>query len=187
MLRNRELVSLLARPNFSVGEDSSVYVCAYPQHWVMSNSLWLHGWQPASLFCLLVSPGKNTRVGCNFLLQGIFRTWDQTLISYISCIGRRVLCHSALSLHCAAGCGSVPFVFSFWSSVSSDVFKKKKKKKKNFVWKLKHLELDMIQHKITDLKNLGVLCFCAAVTRNASATDSYFHLSLGPLLASEDS
>lgn len=41
MLRNRELVSLLARPNLSLGEDRgvdapgddpSVYVCAYPQH-----------------------------------------------------------------------------------------------------------------------------------------------------------
>ena len=65
--------------------------------------------------------------------------------------------------------------------------RKRKKRKKNFIWKPKHLELDMIQHKIGDLKNSGVFCLCAAVTRNASATDSYFHLSVGPLLASEDS
>jgi len=32
------------------------------------------------------SPGKNTRVGCHFLLQGIFST-------QVSCIGRRVLYH----------------------------------------------------------------------------------------------
>ena len=30
------------------------------------------------------SPGKNTGVGCHFLLQGIF----PTLMSYVSCIGR---------------------------------------------------------------------------------------------------
>ena len=114
---------------------------------ILSAESWptlrLHGWQPASLFCLLVSLGKNTGVGCSFLLQGIFWTWDQTLVSYISCIGRRLLYHSALSLHCAAGCRSVLFAFSFWSFVSLGVFKKKeKKKKKNFIWKFKLLELD---------------------------------------------
>ena len=37
------------------------------------------------------SPGKNTRVGCHALLQGIFRPRDQILFSYVSCIGRWVL------------------------------------------------------------------------------------------------
>ena len=36
------------------------------------------------------SPGKNTGVGCHALLQGIFLT--QGLNSYVSCIGRWVLC-----------------------------------------------------------------------------------------------
>ena len=31
-----------------------------------------HGLQPARLLCLWNSPGKNTEVGCHFLLQGIF-------------------------------------------------------------------------------------------------------------------
>ena len=33
-----------------------------------------HRWQPTRLLCLWGSPGKNTRVGCHFLLQGIFPT-----------------------------------------------------------------------------------------------------------------
>ena len=39
-----------------------------------SNSLWLHGLQPAKLLCPWDFPGKNTGVGCHFLLQGIFST-----------------------------------------------------------------------------------------------------------------
>ena len=37
--------------------------------------------QPASLFCLWDSPGKNTGVDCHFLLQGIFLTqgWNPGL------------------------------------------------------------------------------------------------------------
>ena len=41
---------------------------------VMSNSLRLHGLEPARLLCPWDFPGKNTRVGCYFLLQGIFPT-----------------------------------------------------------------------------------------------------------------
>ena len=41
---------------------------------VSSNSLWPHGQQPTRLLCLWDSPGKNTGVGCQFLLQGIFPT-----------------------------------------------------------------------------------------------------------------
>ena len=41
---------------------------------VMSDSLRPYGLQPASLLCPCDSPGKNTRVGCHSLLQGIFLT-----------------------------------------------------------------------------------------------------------------
>ena len=41
---------------------------------VMSNSLQPPGLQPARLLCPWDSPGKNTGVGCHFLLQGIFPT-----------------------------------------------------------------------------------------------------------------
>ena len=41
---------------------------------VESDSLQLHGQQPARLLCLWDFSGKNTGVGCQFLLQGIFPT-----------------------------------------------------------------------------------------------------------------
>ena len=40
----------------------------------MSDSLRPRGLQPARLLCPWDSPGKNTGVGCHFLLQGIFPT-----------------------------------------------------------------------------------------------------------------
>ena len=43
----------------------------------MSNSLQLHDLGPTRLLCLWDSPGKNTRVGCHALLQGIFPTQGQ--------------------------------------------------------------------------------------------------------------
>ena len=41
---------------------------------VRSDSLGPHGLQATSLLCSWNSPGKNTGVGCHFLLQGIFLT-----------------------------------------------------------------------------------------------------------------
>ena len=38
-------------------------------------------------------PGKNTGVGCHFLLQGIFSPRNQTRVSCIFCIGRQILYH----------------------------------------------------------------------------------------------
>ena len=43
-------------------------------HSVLSDSLRPHGLQPIKLLCPWDSPGKNTRVGCHFLLQGVFPT-----------------------------------------------------------------------------------------------------------------
>ena len=40
----------------------------------MSNSVQPHRLQPTRLCCPWDSPGKNTGVGCHFLLQGIFPT-----------------------------------------------------------------------------------------------------------------
>ena len=36
---------------------------------VMSDSVWPHRWKPTRLCCPWDSPGKNTGVGCHFLLQ----------------------------------------------------------------------------------------------------------------------
>ena len=41
-------------------------------HSVMSDSLRSHGPQPTRLLCPWDSPGKNTGMGCHFLLQEIF-------------------------------------------------------------------------------------------------------------------
>ena len=51
---------------------------------VMSDSLPPRGLQPTRLLCLWDSPGKNTGVGCHFLLQGIFPTQGQTQVSHIA-------------------------------------------------------------------------------------------------------
>ena len=54
----------------------------------------LFGWQPARL-CPWDSPGKNTGVGCHFLLQGIFLTQGSNV--RLSCLlhCRRILYHWA--------------------------------------------------------------------------------------------
>ena len=51
---------------------------------VVSDSLWPHGLQPSKLLCPWDFPGKNTGVGCHFLLQGIFPTHDWTWVSHIT-------------------------------------------------------------------------------------------------------
>ena len=45
-----------------------------PVRSVMSNFLQLYGLYPARLLCPWDSQGKNTGVGCHFILQGIFPT-----------------------------------------------------------------------------------------------------------------
>ena len=46
---------------------------------VMSDSLRPHGLQPFRLLCPWDFPGKNTGVGCHFLLQGSFLTQGSNL------------------------------------------------------------------------------------------------------------
>ena len=52
-------------------------------------------YSPARLLCPWDSPGKNTRVGCHALLQGIFLTQGSSHISYVSCTGSWGLDHWA--------------------------------------------------------------------------------------------
>ena len=73
--------------------SNRMYVCVYiykmkGSRSVVSDSLWPHGLWPTRLLRPWDSPGKNTGVGCHFLLQGIFPTkgsnpglphWRQTL------------------------------------------------------------------------------------------------------------
>ena len=48
-------------------------------HSVMFDSLWHHGLQSTRLLHPWDLPGKSTRVGCHFLLQGIFLTQGSNL------------------------------------------------------------------------------------------------------------
>ena len=63
----------------------------------MFDSLRPHGLQPTRLLCPQDFPGKNTGVGCHFLLQGIFPT--QRL--------NPGLLHCRKTLHCMTNQGSV--------------------------------------------------------------------------------
>ena len=60
---------------------------------VTSNSLWPHRLYPTRLLCPWNFPGKNTGVGCHFLLQGPFQPRDQTHVFCVSYIGRWILYH----------------------------------------------------------------------------------------------
>ena len=52
---------------------------------VVSNSLQPYGLQPARLLCPRNFPGKNSGVGCHFLLQGIFlnQGWSPCLLCLV--------------------------------------------------------------------------------------------------------
>ena len=52
---------------------SLAFVCLH-SHSAVSDSLQPHGLYPTRLLCPWDSPGKNTGVGCHFLLQGSFPT-----------------------------------------------------------------------------------------------------------------
>ena len=55
--------------HFCCWKDECACSCA-----VMPDSVRPHGLQPTRLLCPWDSPGKNTGVGCHFLLNGIFLT-----------------------------------------------------------------------------------------------------------------
>ena len=59
---------------------------------VMSSSLQSHGLQPARLLCPWNFPGKNTGVGCHFLLQGIFPT-QGFILNVLHLLHRQILYH----------------------------------------------------------------------------------------------
>ena len=59
----------------------------------MSSSLGPLGLQPTRLLCPWDSPGKNTGVGCHFLLQGIFLTQGSKL-GLLHC--RQILYHMSI-------------------------------------------------------------------------------------------
>ena len=64
--------------------------------------------QPARLFCPWNFPGKDTGVGCHFLLQGIFQPRDQT---WVSSIAGRCFTVWATSLYVTREC---VFLYPMW-------------------------------------------------------------------------
>ena len=74
-IKLKSLVSLALVDRFfttSATQETQIFaLCSYS---VLSSSLWHHGLYPARLLCPFDSPGKDTKVGCHFLLQGIFQT-----------------------------------------------------------------------------------------------------------------
>ena len=93
-------LALLSRNTFKAGT----------YHWIrrslrcwwcylVSTYVWLlqpHGRQPTRLLCPWYFPGRNTAVGCHFLLQGIFLTQGIEPASLVSpCLGRWFLYHWA--------------------------------------------------------------------------------------------
>ena len=73
---NKSIYQLRSLPKFISLESFSKCICVCIL-FVAQPCLTLlqpHGVQPTGLLCPLNLPGKNTRVGCHFLLQGIFPT-----------------------------------------------------------------------------------------------------------------
>ena len=75
-----------SQQSFSQKPDKNLKICIEPRAccacciaFVISDSLWLHGLRPTRLLCSWDSPGKDTGVGCHFLLQGIFLTRGSNL------------------------------------------------------------------------------------------------------------
>ena len=58
---------------------------------LLSDSSQSDGLQPTRLLCPLNFPGKNTGVGCHFLLQGIFLTQGSNLLLMCLLHCRRIL------------------------------------------------------------------------------------------------
>ena len=69
-----------------------VCVCAVCPS-VMSDSLQPHWLYPTRFPSPWNFLAKNTRMVCQFLLQGIFQIWDWRCIYCFSCIGRQILYH----------------------------------------------------------------------------------------------
>ena len=79
---------------------AKIHMC--PEYSAVWDSWWPHGLQPARLFCPWDFPGKNPRMGCHFLLQGIFLTqgWNPCLLCLLHWqVGSLLLHHLALTLN----------------------------------------------------------------------------------------
>ena len=74
---NKSLLHLWKRTCFDFATESVQWLSTRCCRLVAQSCptlLWPHGLKPSRLICPWDSPGKNTGVGCHFLLQGIFLT-----------------------------------------------------------------------------------------------------------------
>ena len=69
-----KLLRPLFPPNISIYNSALTPAFRFKRHSVVSNFLRPHGQRSLAGYSLRDSPGKNTEVGCHFLLQGIFPT-----------------------------------------------------------------------------------------------------------------
>ena len=84
------LLTILLPHNFSTYYVNEEYKYLSVSRSVMSNFLWPQRLQPTRFLCPWNTPGKNTGVGCHFLLQGIFLTQGSNL-GLLHC--RQILYH----------------------------------------------------------------------------------------------
>ena len=72
----------VTKPIMQTLPDCLPKACVCAQLLKQCPTLQPHGLQPARLLCPWDFPCKNTRMGCHFLLQGIFLTqrWNQSLL-----------------------------------------------------------------------------------------------------------
>ena len=73
--------------------STSIYVCVCVQTQSCPTLCDPPGWQPARFLCLWNYLGKNTGVGCHFLLQGIFLTQGLNHVSCVSALAGGFLNH----------------------------------------------------------------------------------------------
>ena len=78
-VQDQQMQAGICRMDEQQGPNVQHTVCVCVNCSVMFDSLRPHGLQPVRLLCSWNSPGKNTGVGCHFLLQGIFLTWGSNL------------------------------------------------------------------------------------------------------------
>ena len=70
-----------------------IIVCVLSHIWLFTTPWTV---EPARLLCPCDCPGKDTEVGCCFLLQGDLPNSGMEHISRVSCIGRQILYHCTI-------------------------------------------------------------------------------------------
>ena len=95
---------------------------------VVSDSWWARGLQPARPLCPWDSPGKNTGVGCHFLLQRIFLT--QGSIKPVSLVSPALAAKFFTTSVTWAAQEVHTFYFILFYSIHGSLRKLKKKKKR---------------------------------------------------------